>query len=65
MDALARNSQLYQGDVFLKNCLCLLPTGSLQGNSEKRWLFFTIACSLLSNVVPRHRFQGAWHRLCC
>ena len=32
----------YARVMCLKNCLCLLPTGSFQGRSEKRWLFFVV-----------------------
>ena len=42
----------YPRVMCFKNCLCLLPTGSFQGNSEKRWLF-----------LPA--IQGAWSCLCC
>ena len=33
----------YPRVMCFEHCLCLLPIGSFQGNSEKRWLFFVVS----------------------
>ena len=67
----------YPRVMSLKNCLCLLLTGSFKAIQRNAGVFrcqrrvmvllspANHCCSLLSNVVARHRFQGAWPSLCC
>ena len=48
----------YPRVMCFKNCLCLHPTGSFQGNSEKRWLFFVVSegcgAAFTSKPLPAH-----------
>ena len=52
----------YPRVMCFKNCLCLFPTGSFQGNSEERWLLFVVneGCGAVASGS-----LGAVLSICC